>query len=673
MIINKRMRSYFLFILLFFCKVFFSQNYKKAQLLKQAVLAAPQDTQIISQFISYLVKANDLSNDSMIAYWEVAHTFSKKANHELAQAKACVDLSNYYNGAGNYTKAINYLLEAEKIYESKASVKQLGKVYALLGNTYVGLNNAEQQLNYFTKCYNIGTQNKIVQYEAHGSGGLAGYYILTKNYKEAIKYFNISSELFKKSGNKINYSIMLSNIAGAYRELGDLKMAEEAIKKSEEDLINVNSNYASFCCYKEMGDIAMIRNQSEVAVSYYNKALQLMIEDKAIDNISQLYKNLADASYKAKKYKESSDYLSLHIQYKDSVFNETQNKQLVEVQEKYETDKKDSEIKLLNNQNELSKSEIDRKRVLIYGVIAVAVLLLVLLGLGIRSNIQKNKANAMLDKQKVIIEQKHKEITDSINYAERIQRSFLASTELLNENLASTLQQAQSSANRDYFIFFKPKDVVSGDFYWATSITTTTTKKFLLCTADSTGHGVPGAIMSLLNIMSLESAINDGFTDPSDILNTTRKRIIERLKKDGSVEGGKDGMDCSLISFDFENQKLNYSAANSSVWIIRENKLIDLPINKMPVGKHDKDKEPFTQNEFALQKGDLVYTLTDGYADQFGGPQGKKFMSKNLRELLISNAHLPMLEQKKNLETTFKNWLGNLEQVDDVTVVGIKI
>ncbi len=660
------MRNCYLFVLLLVCKLLSSQDYKKAQLLKQAVLAAPKDTQVISQFVDCLVKAKELSNDSMIAYWEVAHTFSKKANHFMALGKACIDLSNYYNGTGNYTKAINYLLEAEKIYESKAMVKQLGKVYALLGNTYVGLNNSEQQFNYFTKCYNIGTQNKIALYEAHGSGGLASYYLLVKNYKEAIKYFNISSELFKKLDNKINYSVMLSNIAGAYREWGNLKMAEETIKKSEDYLVNINLNYAAFCCYKEIGEIAMVRNQYDIAIKYYNKALHLMIEDKANHNISELYKNLADATYKAKKFRESADYLNLHIQYKDSVFNETQNKQLVEVQEKYETDKKDSEIRLLNNQNELSKSEINRKRVLIYGVIAVAILLIILLAFGVRSNIQKNKTNAMLDKQKVIIEQKHKEITDSINYAERIQRSFLASTELLNENL------------NEYFILFKPKDIVSGDFYWAASTLqdtqgSTTTKKFLLCTADSTGHGVPGAIMSLLNITSLESAINDGFVEPADILNTTRERIIERLKKDGSADGGKDGMDCSLICFDFENQKLSYSAANNPVWIIRKNELINLPINKMPVGKHDNDKESFTQNEFDLQKGDLVYTLTDGYADQFGGPEGKKFMSKKLRELIVSNAHLPLSEQKKVLETSFKNWVGNLEQIDDVTVVGIKI
>ncbi len=276
----------------------------------------------------------------------------------------------------------------------------------------------------------------------------------------------------------------------------------------------------------------------------------------------------------------------------------------------------------------------------------------------------------VVEQQKHIIEEKHKEITDSINYAERIQRSFLATKDLLDENLAST-----GSATDSYFVYFKPKDVVSGDFYWASKLSN---DNFALVTADSTGHGVPGAIMSLLNITSIESAIKEGFLQPADILNVTRQTIIERLKKDGSAEGGKDGMDCSLISFDFKTKKLTVSAANNPVWIIRKNELgvtevLDIKPDKMPVGKHDKDSISFTQQEIQLQGGDVVYTLTDGFPDQFGGEKGKKFMSKNLRELLVTNSHLPMQEQHELLNETFTDWVGNLEQVDDVCVIGVRV
>ncbi|MFN5183543.1 MAG: two-component regulator propeller domain-containing protein [Bacteroidota bacterium] len=260
--------------------------------------------------------------------------------------------------------------------------------------------------------------------------------------------------------------------------------------------------------------------------------------------------------------------------------------------------------------------------------------------------------------QKNLIQEKHKEITDSINYAERIQRSFLATKELLNENL------------KDYFVFFQPKDVVSGDFYWASKLSD---GNFAYTCADSTGHGVPGAIMSILNISSLELAIKEKLTAPSEILNYTRTEIINRLKKDGSEEGGKDGMDCSLIILNKEKTKLTYSAANNPIWIIRENELIELKPDKMPVGKHDKDQNPFTQHEFDLQKGDLIYSLTDGMPDQFGGTKGKKYKYTQLKEFLISISMLSMHEQHQKLKSEFENWKGDLEQVDDVCVIGIKV
>lgn len=260
-------------------------------------------------------------------------------------------------------------------------------------------------------------------------------------------------------------------------------------------------------------------------------------------------------------------------------------------------------------------------------------------------------------RQRHIVEEKHKEITDSINYAERIQRSFLATKELLAENL------------KDHFVFFKPKDIVSGDFYFAEKLNK---NSFLLATADSTGHGVPGAIMSLLNITSLEKAIENQ-DQPSEILNTTRKIIIERLKKDGSVEGGKDGMDCSIICFDFKKKKIIISAANNPVWIVRGSETIEIKPDKMPVGKHDKQDVSFTQQTIDIKKGDVIYTLTDGFSDQFGGALGKKFMSKKLRELLSKNAHLPMEEQRTILENTFISWVGDLEQIDDVTLIGVRV
>jgi serine phosphatase RsbU (regulator of sigma subunit) len=368
----------------------------------------------------------------------------------------------------------------------------------------------------------------------------------------------------------------------------------------------------------------------------------------------------------------------------------TQEFDKANIKEKF---KSDLEKQKISNKAEQERKDIlnneqqQQQRIIIYSVSAGLLLLVLFVFRGLK---QKQKDNTIItlqknevEKSKHIIEEKHKEITDSINYAERIQRSFLASDDLLNKYL------------KNYFILFKPKDVVSGDFYWADTLPN---GDFILATADSTGHGVPGAIMSLLNITSLEKAV-EHLTNPAEILNHTRQTIINRLKRDGSAEGGKDGMDCSVIVFDFKNKQLHIAAANNPVWIIRKRhcegdslkqsqtideiaslprndeslELIEIKPDKMPVGKHDRDQEGFTAHTIDIKEGDIIYTLTDGFPDQFGGDKGKKFMSKNLKDLLIANAHLPMNEQKEVLHQTFNKWVGNLEQVDDVTLIGIKL
>ncbi len=282
----------------------------------------------------------------------------------------------------------------------------------------------------------------------------------------------------------------------------------------------------------------------------------------------------------------------------------------------------------------------------------------------LEQTVEERTAEVVLQKdeaehQKDLVQEKQKEILDSINYAKRIQYSLLAGEDLLNENL------------KNYFLFFKPKDVVSGDFYWAEKLSN---GNFAIVAADSTGHGVPGAIMSILNISCLsEAVIADKQLQPADILNAARKKIISHLLNDGSAEGGKDGMDASLICFDLKNQKMTYAAANNPVWIVRGTEFIALKADRMPIGKHDRDSVPFVQHEVSLQDGDMVYAITDGFPDQFGGPKGKKFKYKQLEKLLMSIASQSMEAQKQKLDEAFENWRGDLEQVDDVTIVGIRI
>ncbi|HXU25689.1 MAG TPA: SpoIIE family protein phosphatase [Bacteroidia bacterium] len=274
-----------------------------------------------------------------------------------------------------------------------------------------------------------------------------------------------------------------------------------------------------------------------------------------------------------------------------------------------------------------------------------------------------NEQNVMLEHQvaerTAELSEKNKEMTDSIRYAQRIQKALMSSKNLLEKNLP------------EHFVFFNPKDIVSGDFYWASLMHD---GRFALATADSTGHGVPGAFMSLLNISYLNEAINERrLISTADILNHARKKIIQSLAEDGTADGGKDGMDCSIAAYDFKTKTMQYSAANNPVWIIRDNAILEFAADKMPVGKHDRDNVPFTAHSIQLQAGDVVYTLTDGFPDQFGGPKGKKFKYKSLQELLLSICNSSMDTQKEKLVSTFTNWKGNLEQVDDVLLIGVRV
>ncbi len=299
--------------------------------------------------------------------------------------------------------------------------------------------------------------------------------------------------------------------------------------------------------------------------------------------------------------------------------------------------------------------------------------------IGIYSYIKIRTANKKILKQNEIIEEKNgalqnannqiaeknQNITDSINYAKRIQQSFLTSEKVINDIL------------KEHFILFKPRDIVSGDFYLAFDLPDRT---IIVC-ADCTGHGIPGAFMSLIGVSILnEISRSQTVLQTSKILDELRNKIIEALNPDKSETGGKDGMDISLISIFKESKndevKINFSGANNSMYLATQIngavELTEFKGDKQPVG-YQTIMSPFTQKEIIARKGDIIYLFTDGYADQFGGSKGKKFMSKQLKHQITFIYHLPMDQQKTYLDDMFKNWHGNLEQVDDVTVIGVKL
>jgi len=276
------------------------------------------------------------------------------------------------------------------------------------------------------------------------------------------------------------------------------------------------------------------------------------------------------------------------------------------------------------------------------------------------------QTNDQLKEQNVIISKQKQDITDSIHYAKRIQSAVLPPESIL------------SSTFTDYFIFFNPRDIVSGDFYWMQKID----NLMIVTAADCTGHGVPGAFMSMLGMSFLkEIVISRRITQANVILNELRNQIKQSLRQTGKEMENKDGMDIALCIIDLERLTVQYAGANNSLYVVKfdidpnndESKLTEVKADKMPVGIYINEKESFTNHELVVQKQDMIYLFSDGYCDQFGGSQGRKFMSKKFKELLSSANHLPCGEQKELISNTIMNWKGEHEQVDDMLVMGIRI
>ncbi len=259
--------------------------------------------------------------------------------------------------------------------------------------------------------------------------------------------------------------------------------------------------------------------------------------------------------------------------------------------------------------------------------------------------------------QKNELQLKNKEISDSLFYARSIQKTIL--------RFDSSIEKAFAEA----FIVFKPKDVVSGDFFWFAE----SENKIIGCVADCTGHGVPGALMSMIGATLLrETVIEKKITDPAEILDSIRSGIIQLLKQTEEHQGSKDGMDISLCVFDTHAHTLTFSGANNDAFIIRGFEMIELKASKLPIGIYPGQEQRFSTACFQLQKNDCLYMFTDGFADQFGGSLGKKFKKKNLLSLLMKNSSQTMSYQKKLLETELNEWRNQLEQTDDITIVGVR-
>jgi serine phosphatase RsbU (regulator of sigma subunit) len=536
-----------------------------------------------------------------------------------------IELSKFKEALSSALLGLNKMQKINFFRGIAESSSNLGLAYDMMGE-------ADSAIHYYKVSIEAASKENLVNILANSYSNIGVVYFYSKNYSKAIENF----ELALKLNEKLDYPESRAN-----------------------NLLN-------------LGEVYQEQKKYADAEKYMIEGLSILEKTKNLVYRKEAYRMMAVLYDKVGKQDKAYKYHLRYTEISDSLYNANSTKAVAEMQVQFDTEKKQKEIEIQNAKLDSQKAQLKEEqfqRLALYSglgfVVVLGAFIYNRLTVTRKQKLEVEVQKKEVEKQKYIIEEHQKDIVDSINYAKRIQYALLAHEELLNDNLPQ------------HFVFFKPKDIVSGDFYWATHTHSKENKDlFYLAVCDSTGHGVPGAFMSLLNIGFLSEAIKEkGIFKPHEVLNYVRQRLITSIGQGDQ----KDGMDCILIKIDGQELKNNkgvlkieYAAANNEPILIRENKIIELPKDKMPVGKGERI-EFFTLQTIELQKGDFLYLYTDGFADQFGGAKGKKFKYKQLNEMLLANHAKPAQEQKELLFDAFEKWKGNLEQVDDVCIIGIKI
>jgi len=526
----------------------------------------------------------------------------------------CLNLiSNSRISKGNYDEAFRISQEAIKLCrDCPASVKKSWTYYTLA-------------ILYFeTKDYDaaekISTEAMAIIQETNSTYGMArgltifgSICINREQFDLAHDYITRAIPLYREVGHDIGLSRALNDLGVICRKLGQYEEAEKYFKESYEIRKAVNHKQGIITSAYELGKLMIATGKPDNALEWLSAGLIVAREIGAKTKEFQIQKALAEA-YKLKgDYENAYTHLEQFIEVQTAVVGQDSAQRLKQIQTRMATEQAEKEAELERRKNTELK--------LAHDIIAV----------------------------------KNKEIVDSINYAKRLQDAILPPLSHIKKSLP------------DSFVLYKPKDIVAGDFYWMER----TGDTILIAAADCTGHGVPGALVSVVCSTALNRTVKEfKITEPGKMLDKLRELVLETFEK--SESNVQDGMDISLCSINTKTNEIQWSGAYNSLVYIQNGELKEVEADKQPIGKNDKPVQ-FTTHNLKLQKGDMLYLLTDGYADQFGGPNGKKFKCKQLEELLLENASQGMEVQKKKLEETLENWKGNLEQVDDILIMGIKL
>ncbi|MBI5219020.1 MAG: tetratricopeptide repeat protein [Bacteroidia bacterium] len=632
-------------------------------------------------------------------------------------ANAYSNIGIVYHVQGDYPKAIEYALKALKIYEELNDKKGRAALLGNIGIVYHVQGDYPNALDYYFKALKIREELGNKRGIASGLGNIGIVYKDQGDYPNALVYYFKALKTYEELRDKNGIATVLGNIGNVYLEQGDyskvypvesdslfnraldyyfkvLKIREELGDKNGIATVlgNIGNVYADQArtpkVYLVESDFLFNR-----ALEYYFKALKMAEELGNKNGIAIWLGNIGSLYTKTGKFQEAEQYLKraiaiddsigtmnglrqdyellsqlydtigrykLSLIYykkamvlKDTLFNIDRHNKMVRKEMTYQFEKKQASEKAEQDKKAaVAKEQSRRQKLVILFVVCGLLLALVFTGFIYRSL-------RITRKQKRIIEAINKDINDSINYALTIQLAMLPFEELISQSL------------KEFFIIYKPKAVVSGDFYWFSEVD----GKQIIAAADCTGHGVPGAFVSMLGNDLLNHIVNVRKILRSDlILNELHNGIRYALKQEETQN--KDGMDIALVVIDKKNGKLQYSGAKNPLVYILNNELFVVKADKLYIGGSQQGAEQeriFKLNEIELSSPMFFYLFTDGIQDQFGGPKGKKFMLKQLQQLFFEHHHKPVNEQKEILDKSFENWKGEHEQIDDVTILGIRI
>jgi tetratricopeptide (TPR) repeat protein len=611
--------------------------------------------------------------DEALNAWELALEIYTKLNEKSQIGMLYTNIGVIYKSRGNYEKALEYYQENLYLQEEIADTIEIAKALANIGNIYfyVGV-DLDKALEYYKRSLELFQKAGNFYLVGNTYNNIGLVYREKSDNGEALVYFKKALKIFKELNYKPGIAASQNYIGNVYLEGGNytdaLNYSKEALKINEE--IGNRKEMASN--YRDIGKAYAKWGKYDQSLEYFNKSLQLNRELGHIREVFENYKSISEVFEKQGRYAIALDNFKQYNSLKDSSISEEYLKQISELETKYETDRKERELEIQRSQLAekeaealAQKAELRRQKLMllsvIFGLFVVGLFSILLY----RQFKEKQKANVLLEDQNIEIKSQRdqilyqkKEITDSIHYASRIQKAILPPSKILESKLA------------DHFILHLPRDIVSGDFYWMTE----SGSKIIVVAADCTGHGVPGAFMSMLGVSFLNEIVNKNMiTSANKILNDLRNSVVESLHQTGKDGEAQDGMDVAVVVIDQSTMKAEYAGAYNSLYLIRDKKLIEYNADKMPIGIHFQKNDDFKNNIIDLQKDDQLYIFSDGYMDQFGGEKGKKFMSKRFKDLLISVSDKPNQEQYSVLLDKFNQWKSETSQIDDVLVIGMKI